>query len=209
MNLFEHPGSGGAGRAGSELRKALAPLIAMSSRATYKEVRRGPIVAHAVPHGTVTGASEAPNESREFQAISRGSRLGDPVQATGKFLGDRADRRADHPTQGADTPVPVPVPVPDLSGDGDGASVPVPDLSGIGDQAAVLEYPKGTRRGFCPERADNSQTRSWSTLSRHRDTHLSYLAIDSAFDEEKARNDAFTGRQFELEPSWERWLKLL
>jgi hypothetical protein len=32
------------------------------------------------------------------------------------------------------------------------------------------------------------------------------VASDSAFDEEKARNDALTGRQFE--PSWERLLKL-
>jgi hypothetical protein len=34
----------------------------------------------------------------------------------------------------------------------------------------------------------------------------SYLASESAFDEEKARNDAFR----QLEPSWdpERWLKL-
>jgi hypothetical protein len=35
-------------------------------------------------------------------------------------------------------------------------------------------------------------------------THLSYLASENAFDEEKARNDAFR----QLEPSWERWLKL-
>ncbi len=67
----------------------------------------------------------------------------------------------------------------------------------------VLEYPKGVEvfaQVWSHNLADNSQ--NWSTLSRH--THLSDLAIDSAFDEEKARNDAF--RQFE--PSWERWLAL-
>ena len=113
----------------------------------------------------------------------------------------------------------VPVPVPDLAGDGDAPPSPSPicpesgtlprprpRFAEIGDQAVVLEYPKGVE-GLAQvwshnSRADNSQ--NWSTLSRH--THLSYLASDSAFDEEKARNGAFQPGQFE--PPWERWLKL-
>jgi hypothetical protein len=56
----------------------------------------------------------------------------------------------------------------------------------IGDQAVVLEYPKGVE-GFAQVWSHNSQitrrtaTVVTATLSCH--THLSYLAIDSAFDE--------------------------
>jgi hypothetical protein len=73
---------------------------------------------------------------------------------------------------------------------------PRPRFAEIGDQAVVLEYPKGVE-GFAPGRARFGPiTRAQIALSRH--THLSssssYLASDSAFkfDEEKARNDAFS-----------------
>jgi hypothetical protein len=77
----------------------------------------------------------------------------------------------------------------------------------------VLEYPKGVEGLAQVWSRDSQITRrtQWSTLSRH--THLSYLASDSAFDEEKpaseARNDAFTGSPGSSNLlQWERWLKL-
>ncbi len=88
---------------------------------------------------------------------------------------------------------------------------PVPDLlksRGPGCSAGVPQADGG--RAFAQVWSHNSQiTRRTGQLCPDTRVHLSYLAIDNAFDsdEEKAslRNDAFR----QLEPSWERrWLKL-
>ncbi len=65
-----------------------------------------------------------------------------------------------------------------------------------------------------PSRRYNSQiTRRTGQLCPSPDTPTfqvssSYLASDSAFDEEKARNDALKFQPGQFEPPWERWLKL-